>query len=63
MEQAMLVEVKTGNLMTLPWEQVFISDEGYLFAPDPNGEPIWVQLVNWQWMSHADQVRRNSQEH
>lgn len=52
MEQAMLVEVKSGKLRELPWQQVFINDEGYLFAPDKNGEPVLVQLINWHWMPH-----------
>ncbi len=50
-EEALLVAVKSGALLTIPWRYVFINDEGYLFAPDENGEPMWVQLVNWQWSS------------
>jgi hypothetical protein len=56
MEEALLVEVKSGKLLTLPWNRVLINNEGYLFAPDKNGEPIWVQLVNWQWMPHEEKL-------
>jgi hypothetical protein len=56
MEEAMLVEVKTGKIRSLPWQYVLVNDEGYLFAPDENGEPIWVQLINWHWMSHEVEI-------
>ncbi len=48
-EEALLITVVSGTLLTLPWRYIYVNDEGYLFAPDENGEPVWVQLVNWQW--------------
>lgn len=56
MREALLVEVKSGKIRSLPWQHVFVNDEGYLFIPDKNGEPVWAQLVNWQWMREEVEV-------
>ena len=51
-QDALLVEVKSGKIRHIPWRRIHINDDGYLFVPDKNGELVWVQLVNWQLLSH-----------
>jgi hypothetical protein len=45
-EKAVFLNARTGRILNLSWADVYVSQEGYLFAPDKDGKTTLVQWIN-----------------